>query len=134
MKKTFFFLVLFPLFLFSQEILPDLDRNVNGIINTSEGAYLILEEGLTQISKTNAYTEYYRRIYNDSTIVNPNTELKEEFNLNIIPFLSPSINEYNRIDFQDSQQLRLFIQLNDNSGYSLTPYAEEIFDSLNLKK
>ena len=83
-----------------------------------------------QINETSPYTKYYRAIYKDSTIINPNTELKEDFHLNIIPFLSPSINEH-RIDFNEPLQLGLFIQLNGSNGFNLSPYTKELIDSFN---
>ena len=75
MKKLYVIIILYPFFCFGQISSINLDQNVSGLISTSDGVYLILEQGFMQISQTDIYTEYYREIYNDSTLVNPNTEI-----------------------------------------------------------
>ncbi len=122
-------MILLPFHLFAQDISFDLSEDVTGIVTSNEGVYLVLKEGLTQIKQTNPYAEYYRAIYNDSTIINPNTELKTEFNLNIIPFISPTLKQH-KIDFEEPLNLGVFIQMNQMGGIILTPYAQEIVDSL----
>jgi hypothetical protein len=123
-------LILFPLHLFAQDNSYDMNKSVTGIVTSNEGVYLILKKGLTQISQIDPYEEYYRAIYNDSTIINPNTELKTEFNLNIIPFISPTIKQH-KIVFEEPLNLGFFVQINQLGGMNLTPYAKEYLDSLN---
>ncbi|MCB9247500.1 MAG: hypothetical protein H6613_02655 [Ignavibacteriales bacterium] len=65
-----------------------------------------------RITENDSYIEYYKNIYNDSTIVNPNTEIKNNINLNIIPFLSPQINQQ-KYDFSEPLQMGIFIQTDE---------------------
>jgi len=129
LKTCLIVIFLFPIFLFAQANNLELNKSVNGIITSNEGTYLVIDEGLILIRKTDPYEEYYRRIYKDSTIVNPNTEFKDDFNLNIIPFFLLSINHH-RINFDQPLQLGLFIQLQRSNQFNLTPYGKSIVDSL----
>jgi hypothetical protein len=118
--------------LIAQNYAIDLDEKVNGILTSDEGTYLILNQGFMQISKIDIYTEYYRQIYNDSTLVNPNTELKDDFSLTIIPYLTPSTFN-DRIDFSEPINLGFFIQLNKSGEYEFTSFGEPYIDSLRSK-
>lgn len=129
MKYLLFILYFLPLLLECQVVGYDNKQMVHGIMTSSNGAYLILDKGFIEINETNLYTEYYRRIYNDSTIVNPNTIIKQEFDLNIIPFILPDA-ETKKINFSEPLNLGMFLQLNDSGTYNLTSYADEIIDSL----
>lgn len=129
MKNILLILLFFPCLSFSQFDSNDLEKTVVGIITSNEGDYLILKEGFIRISTTDKYLEYYKAIYNDSTIVNPNTEIKEEFNLYLIPFIIPN-NKNERIDFSEPLSLGIFLQMKDENYYSLTEFGESIIDSL----
>lgn len=109
-----------------------LDQEVTGIITSNERTYLTTKQGIVQISKTNIYTEYYKEIYKDSTIINPNTEMKEDYDLSIIPFISPNL-EDNRIDFNRPLKLGIFLQAKGENKYYLTPFAQQFIDSLSNK-
>lgn len=133
MKKLFQISLLFPIFLLAQENKLDLERNISGVITTSQGVYLVLDEGLMQINKTDLYIEYYRKIYNDSTLINPNTVFNSEFDFNIIPYIIPDTEQQN-IDFSEPLKVGLFIQINESGKYDLTHYANTLIDSLNVLK
>ena len=79
------------------------------------------------------YIEYYREIYKDSTITNPNTEIKSEYSVNFIPYLMPSQND-NVTNFDEPKNLGILIQLNKSNEYILTDYGINLFDSLSRKK
>ncbi len=132
MKKYLILLFFYSICSYSQIDSNDLNQNVTGIITTGDDTYLILEEGFIQINKIDIYTEYYRQIYNDSTIINPNLELKEDFNFNIIPYISPDLEQY-KFDFNQPINLGIFFQPKGTGQFYLTPFAEEIIDSLNKK-
>lgn len=106
-----------------------LDEEVSGIIITDQGSYLILQKGFIQINKNDIYTEYYRQIYKDSTLVSPNTELKDDFSLTIIPYLVPSTFN-DRIDFSEPINLGIFLQLNKSGEYEFTSFGEAYVDSI----
>jgi hypothetical protein len=110
----------------------ELDEKVTGIIVSDEGTYLILNQGLIQIFKTDIYAEYYRQIYKDSTLVNPNTELKDDFSFTIIPYLAPSTFQ-DRIDFSEPINLGIFLQLNRSGEYQFTSFGESYIDSIRTK-
>jgi hypothetical protein len=118
--------------LFSQEI-KNLDQSVVGMVTSNEGTFLILENGYLQISRNDSYIDYYRKIYKDSTIVNPNTEIKSDYNINFIPYLSPAQNN-NKIDFSQPMNLGILIQFNKSKDLQLTNFGENLIDSLASKK
>lgn len=130
MKKSILIFLFFTILLFAQENTQDLNKNVTGLILSDKGVFLVLGDEYILLEKADPYEEYYMKIYSDPTIVNPNTELKEEFNLSIIPFLSPSISQSNRIDFNEPHELGLFLRLNESNNFNLTSYARTVVDSL----
>ena len=132
MIKSLILLIFFPFLLIAQNYTIDLDEKVNGILTSDEGTYLILNQGFMQISKTDIYTEYYRQIYDDSTLVNPNTEVKDDFSLTMIPYLSPSTFN-DRIDFSEPINLGIFLQLNKSGEYEFTNFGESYIDSIRSK-
>ncbi len=129
LKKLIFLLIFYPILLIAQNDYFGLEERVTGIITINEGSYLILNQGFIQINKIDIYTEYYRQIYNDSTIVNPNTELKDNFSFTIIPYLNP--NQFNnRFDFAEPMNLGIFLQLNESGKYEFTSFGESFIDSI----
>ncbi len=131
--KIISLLVLFTVINISAQEIKNLNQNVVGMITSNEGTFLILENGYLQINKIDPYQDYYRKIYNDSTIVNPNTEIKSNYNINYLPYLIPSQNK-NRIDFSKPMNLGILIQLNKDNNYQLTNFGTNLIDSLHLKK
>lgn len=129
MKNILFILILLPILLIAQTDYIKLDEDVTGFINSTEGSYLILEQRFLKINKIDIYTEYYRQIYNDSTIVNPNTELKDNYSFTVIPYFTP--NQFsNRIDLPEPMNLGIFIQLNESGTYQFTNFGESFIDSI----
>lgn len=132
MIKALILFIFFPFLSIAQNDSIELDEKVTGIIVSDEGTYLILNQGLIQIFKTDIYTEYYRQIYKDSTLVNPNTELKDDFSLTIIPYLAPNTFK-DRIDFSEPINLGIFLQLNRSGEYQFTSFGESYIDSIRTK-
>ena len=132
MKILLIILYFLPFLLQSQVVEYDNEQMVHGIMTSSNGAYLVQDKGFIAIDETNLYTEYYREIYNDSTLINPNTIIKQEFNLNILPFILPD-SKTKKINFSEPLNIGMFLQLNESGTYNLTTYANEIIDSL-IKK
>ena len=132
MKKYLFIIILIPFFCVAQGNSFNFEQNVTGIISRGEGTYLILEQGFIKLSQTDIYTEYYRQIYKDSTLVNPNTELKDDFSFTIIPYLAPSTFK-DRIDFSEPLKLGIFLQLNKSGEYQFTSFGESYIDSIRTK-
>jgi hypothetical protein len=106
------------------------NKYVTGILSTSDGVYLILEDGFLRINEIDPYEEYYRMIYNDSTIVNPNTIISGDFEWNVIPFLVNS-HTRRRINLEDPLLVGALIQINEQNQTFLSTYAQNLIDSLN---
>jgi hypothetical protein len=127
--KSIIILILFPFLLIAQNNDFGLEEKVTGIIVSDEGTYLILNKGVMKIQNYSIYTEYYRQIYNDSTLINPNMELKDDFSLAIIPFLTP--NKLNsKIDFTEPMSLGFFLHLDERGEYEFTSFGESFIDSI----
>lgn len=119
--KNFLIIFLFlASFTFAQV---DTSSKVVGLVLQGNEVYLMMEDGFLLIENSDPYEEYYRKIYNDSTIVNPNTELKPLENFQIIPFLNPNSFQ-KRMDFQNPYNLGVFVQ-ETNSGIIITETAQE---------
>ncbi|GBD91712.1 hypothetical protein BMS3Abin04_02444 [bacterium BMS3Abin04] len=93
-------LILVILLFISSEILGQIDSTGNQSVNSTDGFYgliqngnqyfLVGEKGSLQLNKQNAFQKYYRKIYSDSTIRNPNFifQSDNEFSeLPILPFI-----------------------------------------------
>lgn len=127
---AFFFL---SINIFSQSFNWQDDNYATGLIISDEGIFLVLEDGYFHFNKSEndeAYTEYYRTIYNDSTLVNPNTELKVEYNLNFIPYLFPNLHKRKNFSFNQPMDIGMLLHLSGTDKYKLTNYGKSIIDSL----
>ena len=129
MKRYLYIIILIPFLCFGQTESFDFEQNVTGIVSTSEGSYLIVKQGFIKISEANIYTEYYRTIYNDSTLINPNTEIKSDHGLNIIPFILPN-QKQRRIDFKEPYNIGVFVRMNENGKLNITSDGSDLIDSL----
>ncbi len=132
MKFIIFSFIVFCANLFSQEI-KNIDQKVFGFLESNGKTYFVLQDGYLLLKSNDDYIEYYREIYKDSTITNPNTEIKSEYSVNFIPYLMPSQND-NVTNFDEPKNLGILIQLNKSNEYILTDYSVNLFDSLSRKK
>ncbi len=133
MKKAFFLLIFFPLIIMSQDLTYEEENFVTGIVLTDKGVFLLLQDGFLELEKTDKFEEYYRKIYNDSTIVNPNTILENTYNINLIPVITQTINPNNSIKLDVPRKLDFFLQHISNKEYKLTSTAKEIIKQLSKK-
>ena len=129
MKLFLIILFFIPVLFICQENHFYSDHEVNGVVRTSNGIYLVVDKGFIAVKESDLYTEYYRRIYGDSTLVNPNTVLNSEFDLNIIPYILPNT-EQQKINFNQPLNIGMFLQLNDCGNLILSSFANEMIDSL----
>ncbi len=70
------------------------DKSVNskngfyGLVQNGNRYFLIDRQGILQLKKQDAFQKYYRKIYSDSTIQNPNFIIDPNGNLeNFMPFI-----------------------------------------------
>ncbi len=64
------------------------NEQVIGFINDANGKIIVTDKGYFLIKNRDPYEEYYRRIYKDSTIVNPNKVINgNNFEVNFIPII-----------------------------------------------
>ena len=103
-----------------------LNCEVLGIVINGGNYFLNTDQGLVKINnEDDPFEEYYRKIYNDSTIVNPNTELKSAGYNSAINFFNPAIDisqwaeEYNT--FGNKLYLYDFMEVDENGNYNFKP-------------
>ena len=80
-------LLLFSSIGFAQNI--NIEERVIGIIASGNLPVIVTESNYFQLKKNDddVWLKYYQKIYNDTTLTNPNLELKSESNLFIIPIM-----------------------------------------------
>ncbi len=130
--KKIIFILLFTTSLFAQDIEIQ-NKLVEGILYSGNETFLILDNGFIKINESDSYEKYYRKIYNDSTIINPNTVIRNSIDLNIIPFINPAYNSRKHF-FKQPMNLGLFINLQNYQRNFLTPEALKIIDSLKVQR
>ena len=130
MKYCLLTLLILPKIIFAQENQLYPDEFARGLIMTNEGNFLRLDNGFLKLPDYDPYEEYYRMIYKDSTIVNPNLIISNQFTINIIPYLIPSIITDREFLFEEPLNLALFIELKGSQNYGMTDYGISILDSL----
>lgn len=129
MKQLFITLFFFlSTVIFAQEGKPasDLNCKVFGIVLNGNSYYLNTESGLVKInSEEDPLEKYYQKIYNDSTIVNPNTELKPAAYNSAINFFNPAIDISQWAEKYDTFGNKLylydFMQIDENGNYVFKP-------------
>lgn len=127
--KTIIIILFFTIPFFAQELT---NKFVEEIIYSGDEIFLMVDDGFLKINQTDSYEEYYRKIYNDSTITNPNTILNSNVDLNIIPFINLS-SKTKKHRFKNPLELGVFLSPNAPNGYIITPYAQGLIDSIKTK-
>ena len=89
---TIVYLFVLPLAIFAQSDTTEYNKLKNeqvlGFINDANGKIIVTDKGYFLIKSKDPYQEYYRRIYKDSTIVNPNKVINgNNFEVNFIPII-----------------------------------------------
>jgi hypothetical protein len=132
MKNYLLLFLIFPILIFAQG--NGVEENlVQGLVTTEYGDYLIVEDGFIALPDYDPYEEYYREIYGDSTIVNPNRVISGNYSITIIPYLIPEISHSTNIYFEEPLKLGMFIKLNNSSRIELTNFGYSFIDSLLTK-
>ena len=108
----------------------DLQDSTIGMIQENNIIYLITKDKYFVLTSNDPYEEYYRKIYGDSTLINPNTELKENFNINIVPFINANNELQNQFTFDEPVKISLLLQFNKSKELKLTDYGFEFLNSL----
>ncbi len=125
--KILFFLIFFVNLFLAQNKLKieknDLKTKVYGYLQEGESFYFITQKGILKIAKdvnaktdvNLAYEQYYRRVYQDSTILNPNTIIQGT-NYNLLFFISDTsfIEGKNFNKFKKAFKLKEIIFFNDS--------------------
>lgn len=108
----------------------DLQDSTIGLLQDGNIFYLITKDKYFVLTTNDPYEEYYRKIYGDSTIINPNTELKENFNISIVPFINPNNKLQNQFTFDEPVKIGLLLQFDKSNELKLTDYGFEFLNSL----
>lgn len=115
----------------------DLDDRVNALVIYGNNKYLNTENGLIFLTGKDPYEEYYRMIYSDSTITNPNTVIEPNGSANSMFYFIPPIDvkEWadNYIDITDQIYLKDVYLLN-NGAVVINPDIEKYLNKLESKK
>jgi len=130
LKKIFaIFSFIFLLSSFYAQAKINPNEEIIGVILTDNNPVLITKTGYYQIqNRKDKWEEYYQKIYNDSTIINPNTELKENYTINISPFVLSDSENYQKYYFEKPLKLGMLIEIGENNNYSFTTFGKNIID------
>ncbi|MFH1194486.1 MAG: hypothetical protein V1720_02160 [bacterium] len=115
----------------------DLNDRVQALVIYGENKYLYTEKGLIYLTGKDPYEEYYRKIYSDSTITNPNTVINSNSNMNSLFYFMPAMNvrdwadDY--ININDSIYLKDIFLLN-NGAVVINPDMEKYLQQVGREK
>lgn len=89
----------------------ELNYQVLGLVQNGGSYYLNTENGLVKINnnENDHFEKYYQKIYNDSTIVNPNTIINPSSNNLSLSFFNPAIEISQWADKYDTFGNRLYL-------------------------
>ncbi|MEE9429421.1 MAG: hypothetical protein V3V16_00140 [Melioribacteraceae bacterium] len=130
MKKHIFLniiiLLIFSSFLNAQSI--NIEEKVIGIVVSNSSPIIVTESNYFQLQKkeNDVWLDYYQKIYNDTTLTNPNLELKSESNLFIIPIVGFDYSNENFNRFNSNYLLKDIIVTNNFGNYILSPQGEKL--------
>ena len=115
----------------------ELNTPVLGYVIHNGQTFIATGKGFVPIGKNqdinNSWQDYYRKIYNDSTIVNPNTVIGEQKQQIPMQFLAPvDISKWTSQSFSFTKQLYLydFIQIDSTGNFVYKPGVLGILGSL----
>ncbi|HED07988.1 MAG TPA: hypothetical protein ENI57_07725 [Ignavibacteria bacterium] len=105
-----------------------LDKQVFGYVINNNRIYLVTDNGFLSVYKNNKtnkqWEDYYREIYNDSTIVNPNTIINTNLGSTSLNYIIPiNINNWvkQKYSFKDDVYLYDFIRIDSSGNYYYMP-------------
>ena len=113
-----------------------LNTSVQGIFQSGGSYYLVTENGWLIVrgnsSQNDQLTEYYRRIYNDSTIVSPNTIIEPDNSA--LQFINPiiDINEWTTgySPVADKVYLHTFMHMDSTGKFVFRPGVSAIINKI----
>jgi len=118
-----------------------LNTRVYGYVIYDGHDYLATEKGFLPVNSNQnsneKWQDYYRKIYGDSTIVNPNTIIGENNSQFPIQFFMPlDVNAWTnkQYSFTDQMYLNNFMQIDSNGKYNYQPGVLGIIGSLKTSK
>lgn len=116
-----------------------LNKKVYGYVTHNNQIYLVTDNGLLNIyqneSTNKQWQDYYREIYKDSTIINPNTVIEPNLSNSFFNFIIPiKINDWinQKYSFKNDKYLYDFISIDSSGNYYYRPGILEIIG--NYKK
>jgi len=116
-----------------------LNKKVYGYVTHNNQIYLVTDNGLLNIyqneSTNKQWQDYYREIYKDSTIINPNTVIEPNLSNSFFNFIIPiKINDWinQKYSFKNDKYLYDFISFDSSGNYYYRPGILEIIG--NYKK
>ena len=105
-----------------------LNEQVYGYVTHNNQIYLVTDNGLLNVHQnenTNKqWQDYYREIYNDSTIINPNTVIEPNLSNTFFNFIIPvNINDWikQKYSFKNDKYLYDFISIDSSGNYFYRP-------------
>lgn len=113
-----------------------LDTSVMGAYQYGGSYYLVTENGWLLVNSSmttnDQYTEYYRRIYGDSTIVSPNTIIHPDNSA--LQFITPVIDVSEWMQgfnpFGDKVYLNTFMIMDSTGRYTFRPGVSGIIEKM----
>ncbi|MCP5061116.1 MAG: hypothetical protein GY936_01455 [Ignavibacteriae bacterium] len=107
----------------------NIEEKVIGIVISDSAPVLVTESNYLQLKNNNSddvWLKYYQEIYNDTTLTNPNLELKSESNLSIIPIIDFDYSQENFSQFNSNIPLKDIIIIDNFGNYVLSSKGEEL--------
>ena len=137
MKKSFILniiiLLLLTSFVNAQNL--NIEEKVIGIVISDSEPVLVTESNYLQLKKNDddVWLKYYQKIYDDTTLTNPNLELKSESNLSIIPIIDFDYSQENFSQFNSNIPLKDILIIDNSGNYVLSSKGEDLVNPY-LKK
>ena len=125
-------LLLFQSIINAQSI--NIEEKVIGIVASNSSPIIVTESNYFQLKKNDddVWLDYYQKIYNDTTLTNPNLvtdsyrELKSESNLFIIPIIDFDYSNENFNQFNNNYILKDLVVIDNFGNYILSSKGEQL--------
>lgn len=114
------------------DLIQDGDLLVSGLIVYGKTQFLVTDQGYLPLNTKDPWQAYYRMIYQDSTIINPNTLLNNNSKSNFLFFPAVDIDYQKYYKFPENSKLKEFFGENLKGNIYFLP--EKIEEKLKPKK
>jgi len=106
----------------------NIEEKVIGIVMHESSPVLVTESNYLQLQKNDGdvWLKYYQKIYNDTTLRNPNLELKSESNLSIMPIIDFDYSAESLNQFNSEVLLKDIIVIDNTGNYIISSKGEEL--------